>query len=74
MIAAVFSRVEMPERYARMVEDDRIGEALLRASLVLSDGADPVDLRDALALFRALGLESVARRAALQMLLLDLRG
>ncbi len=74
MIAEVFSRVEMPERYARMVGDDRIGEALLRASLVLSDGADPTDLRDALALFRALGLESVARQAALQMLLLELRG
>ncbi|PIV74122.1 MAG: hypothetical protein COW55_10555 [Rhodobacteraceae bacterium CG17_big_fil_post_rev_8_21_14_2_50_65_11] len=74
LIADVFSRVEMPQRYASMVGEERIGEALLRASLVLSDGADPVDLRDALALFRALGLESVARRAALQMLLLDLRG
>lgn len=74
MIADVFSGIDLPERYARMVDEERIGEALLRAALVLSDGADPDDLRDALALFRALGLETVARRAALQMLLLDQRG
>lgn len=74
MIADVFARTAMPDRFARMVAENRIGEALLRASLVLSDGADPDDIGDALALFRALGLETVARRAALQLLLLELRG
>jgi hypothetical protein len=74
MIADVFASTDMPERYARMVAEDRIGEALLRAALVLSDLGDLDDMQDALALFRALGLETVARRTALQLLLLDHRG
>ena len=47
-------------------------EALLRAALVLSTPeGDPDDLTDALVLYRAVGLEDVARRAALQLLLLE---
>lgn len=70
-IAAAFS-VPMPShRYTWFLENDRMGEALLRAALVLGgDSADPDDLTDALVLFREVGLEDVARRAALQRLLL----
>ncbi len=75
LIADVFSQTNVPDRYARMIGDDQIGEALLRASLVLSrDQPDLDDLRDALGLFRAMGLESVARQAALELLILERRG
>ncbi len=62
----------MPDhRYAWFLENDRLGEALLRAALVLSDpDRDPDDVTDALTLYRAVGLEDVARRAALQLVLL----
>lgn len=55
-------------RYASYVADNRLGEALLRAARVLGQGAaDANDLTDALLLFRTVGLEDVARRAALQL-------
>ncbi len=75
MIAGAFSQPGIPDRYARFIRDDQLGEALLRASLILADGAgDLDDMQDALRLFRALGLETVARRAALQIMILDRRG
>lgn len=60
-----------PQRYTWLVQNDRLGEALLRAALVLSDpGRDPGDVTDALALYRAVGLEDVARRAGLQLIVM----
>jgi hypothetical protein len=71
-VAAAFSADPQPHRYAWFVENDRLGEALLRAALVLSDPArDPDDVTDALALYRSVGLEDLARRAALQLTLLE---
>lgn len=71
-IAAAFA-TRLPEhRYTSYVAQNRLGEALLRATIVLGqDTPDPNDLTDALVLFRAVGLEDVARRTALQLLLLD---
>ena len=47
-----------------------MGEAFLRAALVLSDReGDPGDIGDALILLRRVGFEDIARRAALQLLL-----
>jgi hypothetical protein len=69
-VAAAFAADPPPHRYAWFVENDRLGEALLRAALVLSDEArDPDDVTDALTLYRAVGLEDLARRAALQLIL-----
>jgi len=68
-IAAAFAET-LPDdhRYASHVADNRLGEALLRAARVLGQGAaDADDLTDAVVLFRAVGLEDVARRAALQL-------
>ena len=50
-----------------------MGEAILRTLVLLDDGAsgDPVALTQALATLRAFGLEETARRAALQILLLE---
>ena len=71
-VAAAFAQTPPAHRYAWFIANDRLGEAILRATLVLSNTArDPGDITDALLLLRAVGLEDLARRAALQLLLLD---
>jgi hypothetical protein len=75
MVAIAFASVALPDRYQRMIRDERFGEALLRAALVLSSGdGDMDDMGDALQLLRYLGLESTARRAALQLMILERPG
>ncbi|MFK7762867.1 MAG: hypothetical protein AB8B62_06360 [Roseobacter sp.] len=56
-----------------MARNGRMGEAILRALVLLDDGAagDSVALTQALATLRAFGLEDTVRRAALQILLLE---
>jgi hypothetical protein len=69
-VAAAFSEPAPQFRYRWLLDNDRMGEAFLRALLVLSDReADPDDLTDALVLFRSVGLEDLARRTSLQALL-----
>lgn len=65
-----------PERFRRDIDRRAIGAVLLRAIDLFGDGrrGDLGKVTEALALFRALGLESVARRAALELLILDPRG
>jgi len=56
--------------------DEALGDALLRALRRLADGAAG-ELRgatDGIAILRQAGLDDIARRAALQMLILDRRG
>ncbi|MBF9058791.1 hypothetical protein HKCCSP123_06300 [Rhodobacterales bacterium HKCCSP123] len=70
--ARAFAAEPPAHRYAWFLQNDRLGEALLRAALVLSDAErDPDDITDALTLYRTVGLEDVARRAALQLVLLE---
>lgn len=61
-----------PERYAPLIEGNRPGEALLAAIDLFDAGADGdvAKLTDAIALLRHVGLERVARQAALQVMLL----
>lgn len=56
-----------------LARDKELGMAILRLLSLLHDGAsgDTSALRDALATLRALGLEDTARRAALQIVLLQ---
>ncbi|WP_339820800.1 hypothetical protein [Sulfitobacter dubius] len=56
-----------------LARDKELGMAVLRLLSLLHDGAsgDTSALRDALATLRALGLEDTARRAALQIVLLQ---
>lgn len=68
-----FTLPQVPEPFAALVADNRLGEALLRALLLLQDGAqsDPGDIAAALALLRTNGLEAVARQTALQLMLME---
>ncbi|ETX16613.1 hypothetical protein OCH239_01965 [Roseivivax halodurans JCM 10272] len=61
-----------PDDLAEMARSGRLGEAILRAMTLFGSGAagNAGDLTDALATFRALGLEDTARRAALQLAIL----
>lgn len=70
-IAAGFA-TDAPEEWIAMARDDRLSEALLEASLALADGpeASHQDITRALALLRAVGLQNLARRTALQLWLL----
>ncbi|MCB1330278.1 MAG: hypothetical protein KDK28_13000 [Maritimibacter sp.] len=71
-----FNSAALPPRLAALVDEDRLGEAILRAITLLSEGTsgDLDQVTDALALFRSVGLEDTARRAALEFLILDRRG
>ncbi len=68
-----FGSPTLPEPIATQIADGKLGEALLRSIAVFDQGVDGDTgaLRDALAILRSVGLEDVARRAALQLLLLD---
>ena len=79
MIAALqdgFRATGIPVRLQSLTSNRRLGEAMLRAITLFANGArgDLDELTDALAFFRAVGLEDVARRAALQLLILERRG
>ncbi len=65
-----------PQRIRNALGAGSLGEAILLAIALFEQGAsgNPADLSGALATFRALGLEDVARRAALQLILLERRG
>lgn len=58
------------------LRDGRIGEAVLEATDLITQGAvgDVSDVTEGLALLRRVGLEDAARRAALELLILERRG
>ena len=68
-----FTTAAPPERIMTAAQNNRLGESILHILRLMHDGAsgDPAALRDALAALRAIGLEDTARRAALQILLLE---
>lgn len=68
-----FAGAEAPAALLQDARANRLGEAILKVLGMLHEGArgDPATLRDALATLRALGLEDTARRAALQILILE---
>lgn len=75
-VLAGFAATEPPARLRSLIDDARLGEAILRAMSLFTTGTsgDLDEITDALALFRAVGLESTARRAALEYLMLERRG
>lgn len=77
MIAEGFDNGEKsPEIMMRGFSRNQLGQTLLRAMLLLTENSDgdPRVVADAVFLLRALGFEETARRAALQVLLLNVRG
>ncbi|SDC17350.1 hypothetical protein [Ruegeria marina] len=73
-IAEGFSRVaRLAPELELLLDDGHLGEAILEAMDRFARGAqgNHGDLAMALALFRRVGLEDTARRAALQLMLLD---
>jgi len=74
-VLAVFAAPdELPEAQRMRLAEGRIGEELLRALIRMGASNDPRMLAEGLTLLRALGLEDIARRAALQALMLERRG
>ncbi len=72
-IQAAFNGAPPPADLQMLVDDGKLGEALLRTITIFHEGygGDTGSLTDALALLRAVGLEDVARRAALQLMILE---
>jgi hypothetical protein len=72
-IAAAFGEVKAPEALKTMVDNDQLGEAILRTLGLMNVGVsgDYQTLTDALSFLRSVGLEDVARRASLQLLILE---
>lgn len=74
-IAAGFANSTPPTDHQALIDAGRLGEAILAAARQIGHGDRARDaLPGAIATLRALGLEDTARRAALQLLLLDPRG
>lgn len=74
-IAEGFRAVDAPGSLAGLVRRGDLGAAILLAAIKMRDGetGDLGSLAEAIALFRAVGLEEVARRAALETMILDRR-
>jgi hypothetical protein len=68
-----FGTVTPPETLQAMTANGQLGEAILRSIALLDVGMDddPQSLSEALAFLRSVGLEDVARRAGLQLLILE---
>jgi len=75
-LIAGFASLGVPTRLQSLMSESRQGEALLRAIEMFSNGAngDLDELSDALIFLRAVGLEQLAQRAAVELILLDRRG
>ena len=76
-IQAAFADSAHPEDdLALLLRDHKLGEALLKAMNKVTEGAsgDLRDVTEGLALLRQVGLEAPARRAGLELLLLERRG
>ncbi|HHX91874.1 MAG TPA: hypothetical protein GX700_19350 [Paracoccus sp.] len=74
-IAEAFAETPpVSEAAQQRLADGRLGEVLLGTLITLGAAGDPRAMIDALATLRHIGLEDVARRAALQSLLLERRG
>lgn len=74
-VANAFNGAGVPQSFSHKLARGQLGEVILSAMELYEQGlaGDLRALTDALATFRALGLEDTARQAALQVLLLDRR-
>ncbi|MFZ1663534.1 MAG: hypothetical protein WAT77_16415, partial [Paracoccaceae bacterium] len=64
------------EAFAQLLANDQLGAAVLKAieKVTLGASGDLRDVTDGLVLLRSAGMEATARRASLELLLLERRG
>ncbi len=64
---------QVPDNLQQLLDAGQLGEVILRAMVLMDRGArgNPGDLAAALTTLRAIGMEDTARRAALQLMLLE---
>jgi hypothetical protein len=74
VVEAFAETPEMPATAHERLAEGRNGEEALRVLGRIGSGSDPRMLGEGLALLRHLGFEDIARRTALQALLLERRG
>lgn len=74
--SAFVTGAPLREDYLRFIKDKRLGEGILNAIDDITEGArgDLRDVTGGLRFLREIGLEETARRAALELLLLERRG
>ncbi len=72
-VATAFAGAAPPQVIQEQLAQGRLGESILRAIALIGSGANgnAADLTDGLAVLRSVGLEDVARRTALQLMILD---
>ena len=76
VIARAFADGSLPLALKPLIDDGKLGEAILLAMALFSSGVEGnfSDIETAIRGFRALGLEDTARRAGLQLMLLNQGG
>lgn len=75
-IAPAFQGAKPSDEIQRLLDEGRLGEAILAAIEAIERGVqgEVKGVTDGLALFRTVGLEGIARRTALELMLLERRG
>jgi hypothetical protein len=75
-ISRAFADSSVPGVLKPLLDESKLGEAVLKAMALFSSGVEGnfADIENALRGFRALGLEDTARRAGLQLMLLNQGG
>lgn len=75
-IAPAFTDAALTDAQAALLRDDRLGEAILSAIQSIETGleGDLSGVTEGLTLLRKVGLEGVARRTALELMILERRG
>ena len=75
-IAPAFATADLPADIAPMIAQGRTGEAILAAMARIDSGVqgELVKVTEGLIVLRKLGLEDVARRTAIELMLLERRG
>ena len=75
-VSAAFQNSETPAEYTQLVKHKKLGEAVLLAISRFPSSANGnlENARKSLILLRSVGLEDIARRSALQLILLDQQG
>jgi hypothetical protein len=75
-IQPAFVDAPLPEAARQLIAERRVGEAIFLAMTMIQSGVNGnlVKVTEGLVVLRALGLDGVARRTALELMILERRG